>query len=137
MNIQIWNERLKEAILIKLDKIDPTKKLKVLDVGIFPWDGFIELSAFYEGDEFEDDIASWPNYNFSNQTEGLWPEANELCRSMSESYIQDASHAVVYFKAAAEIMSNSEITQFLKTKSLSENFRIDLLDPDTDKNYMS
>lgn len=58
MNIQIWSERLKETILIKLDKIDPTKKLKVLDVGIFPWDGFIELSAFYEGDEFEDDIAS-------------------------------------------------------------------------------
>jgi len=136
MNIQLWKEKLTNAILIKLQQIDSAKELEVLDVGVFPWHATMELSAFYKGDEFEDDIASWPYYDFSRQTEGLWPEVNELCRSMSERYNLDTSNKVSYFKAVAEVMGSTEVTELLKTKSLSEKFRIDVLDSDTDENYM-
>ncbi len=84
MKTEEWINLLEIAIISKLEEIDTDRKLKILDVGIFPWHGLIELSTYYENDDTDgncyiDDIASWPAYNFSAQREGEWPDIEALC----------------------------------------------------------
>ena len=150
MNLEEWKTELEEAILVKLAELDSSKTLKILDVGVFPWHTSIELSAFYVGDDSddvsEDCIASWPNYNFSHQEDGKWPEVNNLCETMNVEYQEvdkvntsesEAIPSKLYFQAAADVMKRYTIAKALNEKQLDENFRITVLDPDDpEKDYM-
>ena len=136
MNFNEWENQLKNALLIKLKKIDSSRELKILDVGIFPWHSSIELSAFYIGDNYEDDIAAWPNYNFSHEEEGEWPEVEQICKSMNAQYLKNTETKNTFFKCTAKIMKSKEVIDLLKTKKLSSEFRVDVLDPDSDENFM-
>ena len=134
MKIEEWKSFLEQAILVKLANIDSNRPLKLLDVGVFPWHASIELSAFYVGDRSEDDLASWPSYNFSHQEEGQWPEVESLCEVMNTEYIAGkmaaARVAATYFHATADVMKRSAIAAALKAKWLDADFQIMVLDPD-------
>ena len=141
MTLEEWKSLLEQAILVKLAEIDSTRTLKILDVGLFPWHASIELSAFYVGDDFEDDIASWPSYNFSHGEEGRWPEVEDLCKAMNTEYeastMSAAMSAAMYFQAAASVMKRPAIAEALNAKRLDDDFRITVLDPDNpDTDYM-
>ena len=150
MALEEWKSSLEQAILVKLAEIDQNRTLKLLDVGVFPWHTSIELSAFYIGDDsddaFEDDVASWPSYNFSHQEDGKWPEVEDLCEAMEAEYSkagdmldssEAATVAATYFQAAADVMKRPAITKALNTKHLADDFRIMVLDPDDpDTDYM-
>lgn len=136
---------MEQAILVKLAEIDQNRTLKLLDVGVFPWHSSIELSAFYVGDDsddvFEDDVASWPSYNFSHQENGRWPEVETLCEAMNAEYKAGAMAAAIvastYLQAVADVMKQPAIAAILNTKLLANDFRITVLDPDDpDTNYM-
>ncbi len=157
MSLEQWKLALKQAILVKLAEIDANRILKILDVGVFPWHTLIELSAFYVGDDaddaFEDDVASWPSYNFSHQDDDQWPEVDHLCEAMATAYseagemdeesteasdtsVSPATVAAMYFQATADVMKETAATA-LSTKQLADDFRITVLDPDDpDTDYM-
>ena len=135
MTLEKWKSEFQQVIVSKLAEIDAARELRVLDVGIFPWHASIELSAFYTGDEesadcAEDDVASWPSFNFSEQQEGSWPEVEPVAQSMNAAYEADSEVAEQYFQAAASVMKTDAIRQALQNKTLADDFRITLVDPD-------
>lgn len=148
MSLEEWKLALEKAILVKLAEIDANRILKILDVGVFPWHALIELSAFYMGDDSddasEDDVASWPSYNFSHQQEAQWPAVEHLCEAMGIAYSEadetpgsPATVAAMYFQAAADVMQRPAIAEALNMKQLADDFRITVLDPDdSDHDYM-
>lgn len=142
MTIDEWRSEFQKAVLAKIAAIDPSRELRILDVGVFPWHSYIELSAFYTGDDesadcWEDDIASWPGYNFSEQQEGQWPEVEPATQAMNAAYQADTQSKVQYFQAAASVMQAEAVRQALQSKSLASDFRIALADPDDpDTSYL-
>ncbi|MEL6180551.1 MAG: hypothetical protein AAFS10_16445 [Myxococcota bacterium] len=135
MSFDEWKDLFEIAVLAVVDKIDVSRELLRLDVGVFPWHGWIELSLLFseEADadaELIDDIAAWPSYNFSNYTEKEWSEVQEICDSMKAMYSSDIEIAHKYFEAAAEVMKRTTILQALKNKYLSKSFKITLTHPD-------
>lgn len=142
MSLEEWKSLLEKAVLSKLSEIDSTRPLKILDVGVFPWHTSIELSVFYIGDDdcdacSEDDVASWPSYDFSSEAEGRWPEVEDLCTAMNAEYEAGTTSAATYFQAAADVMKRSAIAKALNAKRLDDNFRITVFDPDDpDIDYM-
>lgn len=141
MNINRWKGDFESAILKKIDELED-KSLIILDIGIFPWNGTIELSALYGHDDeledcFEDDVASWPYFDFSAYSEGLWPEVKTLCKDMNTHYIVDNSIKEIYFRSVAEVMKLNSVVSKLNAKKLSKNFEIRVLDSDSDVDYMS
>lgn len=141
MTLEEWKSSFEKAVLVKLTELDSTRTLKILDVGIFPWHTSIELSVFYAGDDsgdsFEDDVASWPGYDFSGEAEGRWPEVKDVCMVMNADYEAGKMSAATYFQAAADVMKRLAITETLNAKRLDDNFRITVLDPDNpDTNYI-
>lgn len=137
--MNLWVKSFEVAILKKIDEIED-RGITMLDVGVLPWHGSIELSVLYEGDIelegcFEDDVASWPSFDFSGYSEGLWPEITVLCEEMKNNYNSDKSLKKGHFQAVAQVMKSSIIQSKLSTKELSTEFKITVLDPDTDQNY--
>ncbi|MEM7770734.1 MAG: hypothetical protein AAGA75_06630 [Cyanobacteria bacterium P01_E01_bin.6] len=142
MTLEEWKSLFEQAMLAKIADIKSFRKLKILDVGVFPWNASIEISVFYVGDDsfdscFEGDVASWPGYDFSGGAEGRWPEAESLCEAMNKDYETDTTSKGKYFQAVADVMKQSAIIDALNTKLLDDNFRVTILDPDDpDTDYM-
>ena len=135
MTIEEWQTGLERAIVTKLAEVKPDQELAALDVGVFPWHSTIELSALYKGDSnredcFEDEVASWPQYNFSKQQEGDWPAIESLTQTMDEAYRADPSSKEVYFAAAGRAAKSQLVAARLEQLSLSEEFRMIVVDPD-------
>lgn len=135
MTLEEWTAEFQLTVVSKLVEVDASRELRILDVGVFPWHGSIELSAFYTGDESsedcaEDDVASWPSFNFSEQQEGSWPEIEPIAQSMNAAYEANSELAEQYFQAAASVMKTDAIRQALQNKTLADDFRITLVDPD-------
>ena len=99
MTIDDWQDGVAKLIAAKLEELDSGRELQRIDVGVFPWHSTIELSALftddaYRDDCFEYDVASWPQYNYSQQQEGRWTAAEPFTRSMNEAYLKDPKRVI-------------------------------------------
>ena len=140
MEIKVWNEKLKAAIIDQLISLENSNPIKIIDLGIFPWHAYIELSACFEGEgsgnSFYEDVASWPHYNFTKIQEGQWPDAEELANVMLIDF-ENGKSTEIYFREAAKVMKSEEVQAVLSNMNLSSDFTINLKHPDNPrKNYI-
>jgi hypothetical protein len=125
-NIEIiLEEKLKEAL-----EEFKTKELRIIDVGVFPWHSEINLSFFFSNDTAdEDDIAAWPNFNYSNIHEGGWDQAKEIATKMNGMWEKDCD-AIPFFLDFGSAAISERITTIVNRFNLAKNFKIQVLDPD-------
>lgn len=126
-------EKIEDMLEHKLSQLASkyeAKELRVLDIGVFPWHGMIELSLLFEGDNAElDDVAAWPYYNCSNINEGGWDEAKELSLQMNNIWEKERDATPIFLDFASAALSE-KVTSAVQKFRLSEDFIIQLLDPD-------
>jgi hypothetical protein len=115
------------------------KTIRRLDVGLFPWHGWIELSVLLADDCCDvDDIAAWPHYNFSSIQEGKWADAVDICQRMRIQW-ESGVEPNRFFKLFGAAMKSSRVRSALNEFNRSEGFCLTLFDPDSPKsgNYCS
>ena len=135
-----WPELLEEALIQKLKQAAnefSDSVVRVIDIGIFPWHSKIELSFLFEEEDCHiDDIAAWKYYDYSQISEGYWPEAKlaaiELNKIWNQSQNIDSILSVV-----ARVVSSKSISDVIAGFKKASDFRVQILDPDdkNSKNY--
>ncbi len=67
-------EKIEKALLEYFEKNRQPlsdKKIKLIDIGVFPWHAKVEISFYESGDSAAiDDIAAWSLYDYANMYEG-------------------------------------------------------------------
>lgn len=131
-----WENNLIQFLMWKLSQMDPKQELRHLDLGVFPWNGQIELSALYVQDMPESspaaylaEIANWPHYALGKLTL-TGPEASSLMTDMQNDYQQNPDSKFDYFQAAGRAMNSSYVINCLNNLNLSDDFAKSVLDPD-------
>ena len=116
------------------------RPIRIFDVGVFPWHESLELSFFCEGDEddeksggdraYEDDVASWPLYNFSAMEEGEWQSAEPICAVLSTQWESQEPNLVPMLQLVVQALKSEPVQQALSQLPQAADFRIQVLDPD-------
>ena len=110
-----------------------SKELKKIDIGVFPWHSSIELSLYFTGDAADiNDVASWPNFNYSKMSEGSWPEGKELAIIMNKEW-EETTDATPFFLDFGTAACSDKVKETLEMFNLSSDFIIQVLDPDNRK----
>lgn len=117
------------------------RKLRVVDVGVFPWFQTIEISFLFEGDKIvgmdevaaDDEIADWPFYDISGINEGRWPEAEPLAAEMAGDWNDsDNPELIPFLQDFAEAAQSPTLKQALSALKLADDFTFQILNPDLD-----
>ena len=107
-----------------------SKELKKVDIGVFPWHSTIELSLYFTENSADiNDVASWPNFNFSKMSEGGWPEGKELAIIMNQEW-EETTDAIPYFLDFGTAASSDKVKETLEMFNLANDFKIQVLNPD-------
>lgn len=134
LNFDIWKTHIARCINERLQYVVQEfqeKEWEQLDIGVFPWHSSIELSALFSDDSSDsDDIADWPNYNFSQIEEGKWSSIEPYCEQMNEYWQRDGGSSKQFFRAVSEVMHRDDIQNTITQFQLSSNFQITVFDPD-------
>lgn len=113
--------------------------MRALNLGAFPWHGYIEPSFLTSEDMCaERDIAAWNLYNFTSGRTANWPAVAPLSTWMQEFYERDRrANAPAIYAAAAEVLQSSAVQAALAHYSRSAGFYLCVFDPDdsSSKNY--
>ncbi|WP_180141384.1 hypothetical protein [Desulfoluna butyratoxydans] len=142
MNIRDWTKKLANEMANSIKSLQSSDEILILDIGLFPWNGMIELSAFFTSDlqsaeVYEDDIASWPSYNFSANDNMEWPKVDLIASAMKSDYVIDTKSAEKYFHATANAAKSEIVQSAISKLNCSKGFVVNILHPDDpDKNYM-
>lgn len=143
MNISTLKKPLAEAFVNKLGQLRHKfsgESIVQLDIGVFPWQGNIELSLRLENDCIDArNIADWPNYNVSQFFEDQWPEIRESCEQMQEMWERDAASSEDFFKLVAEVVQSPKVAAEITKMPCSDSFQLTLFNPDDHEslNYCS
>lgn len=106
------------------------KLIQRLDIGVFPWHGAIELSLLLADDTCDvEDIAGWPNYNFSDAQNGKWPEALNIYRRMQTLW-EAGTKSTESFALFGEAVKSRHVQSVVNEFNRSEGFLVTLFDPD-------
>ncbi len=137
-----WTGNFAREMAKSIKGLQSTEEIQILDIGIFPWHGLIELSALYSSDlqkggVYVDDIAGWPHYNFSANENSQWPEIGTMAEAMKTDYANDRKQGEEYFLAAAEAVKSPVVQSAIEKLKRSKDFRVNLIHPDIpDKKYL-
>jgi len=117
------------------------RKLRIVDLGVFPWFQTIEISFLFEGDQIvgmdevaaDDEIADWPFYDISGINEGRWPEAESLAAEMAGDWNDsDNPELIPFLQDFAKAAQSPELKQALSVLNLADDFTFQVLNPDLD-----
>lgn len=117
------------------------RKLRIVDLGVFPWFQTIEISFLFEGDQIvgmdevaaDDEIADWPFYDISGINEGRWPEAEPLAAEMAGDWNDsDNPELIPFLQDFARAAQSPELKQALSALNLADDFTFQILNPDLD-----
>jgi hypothetical protein len=107
-----------------------SRELKIIDIGVFPWHSKIEVSLLFTSEDAPvDDIAAWPNFDYSKMSEGGWKEAESIVREMNEEWEKDCD-AMPFLMDFASAATSNKVNEVIKSFSLSDDFVLQILDPD-------
>ncbi len=110
------------------------RSLAVVDIGIFPWHGSVEISLLFD-DEFDgadlEDIAAWPGYAWSDkQGAEYWQAGAELGKVFEEQYRQGVPLDSLLL-LVANALALPGVTKALCEYQVSDRFTFQVLNPDT------
>ncbi|MCO1336910.1 hypothetical protein MO867_21515 [Microbulbifer sp. OS29] len=118
-----------------LDLLD--RKIKLIDIGIFPWHSRVEIS-FYLSDEKSaiDDVAAWKLYDHGSMYEGGWDSGLAIAKDLEAEWKKDNDILPFIFDFSSAITS-SKVRGSIKKYNLDEDFSLQILNPDSidSKNY--
>lgn len=141
MDIPRWEAQLLQAVLEKLDaerEILERCDVHRLDIGVFPWFGFIELSV-QSIDEMDltNHVADWRLYNFAGAQEGKWPESERLGKEMLAHWTVDPAVAEAFFEATGAVAKSSDLRRRLLEFFSGSSVEVTVLNPDNrrSRNY--
>ena len=106
--------------------------VRTLDLGVFPWHGFIELSLLTTEDACPENwIADWKFYNFTYTRTGQWPDVVWLATWMQDFYERDPEgNAPNIFAAAGNALASAAVHDALKHYKKAEAFHLSVFNPD-------
>jgi len=140
-----WTPRLASAVASAVREFSPLlrgESVVCLDIGCFPWHGFIELSALTAAELDTDpskmdprEVASWRFYNFSAGVKS-WAAAEGLGERMSETYdaAEDSNLAVTaeaFMLACARAAEAPEVLAAVSSLPRDPRFRVRVTHPDS------
>ncbi|MCL1037968.1 hypothetical protein L2750_12490 [Shewanella submarina] len=110
------------------------RSLAVVDIGIFPWHGTVEISLLFD-DEIDgadlEEIAAWPAYAWSDkQGAEYWQAGAELGTVFQKQYREGVPLDSLLL-LVANALTQPGVTKALSEYQLSESFKFQLLNPDT------
>lgn len=141
MTLKIFKEKFEESLIEELLKMIPKLKgqvVRTLNVGIYPWYGYIEFSILLQeefensdDDELKYDVSAWQHYNFNefqtNQESPIYP---------MDSWIQEKFGRINYFqydkffRIAADIVNSENVQKVIEEFEKSKDFYCSVYDPD-------
>jgi len=144
-----WTPRLASALAVAVREFCTPlggEPVVCLDVGCFPWHGFIELSALTAAEMDADpalldprEVASWRFYNFS---EGVawWAATAELRERMSQTYYaaeekSRAATAEAFLRACAKAAAVPQVEAALSSLPRDPRFRVRVAHPDSGREF--
>ena len=123
-------EAVLESKLLEISKTLGGKELSILDIGVFPWHTKLEFSFLFSHDDIEeDDIASWPHYDFTDMSEGQWEEGKEIARDINAIW-EESFDAFPIFLDFASAATSEKVNNVLKKFNLAPDFKVQVLDSD-------
>ena len=123
-------ESILERKLLEAANYFGDRKIRVIDIGVFPWHKKIELSLLFSDEDAEiDDIAGWPHYDFSKMSEGGWDEAQELASDIAEIWEQDHD-ALPIFMDFGTAATSEKVINVVNRFNRASDFVVQVLDPD-------
>ena len=131
--MEIWQKTL-EDILVKIltDAVSEfsTKEIKIIDIGIFPWHNYIELSFLFADDNCDsDDIASWKYYNYSQFNEGKWQEVETVIQELHKDWEKN-NDIVTLLKKVAFVVKSNKVNEEIQKFNKASLFKVQILNPD-------
>ncbi len=137
MDMDLWKRSLEVALSKKLLSESAAfreRKLLRLDVGVFPWHGWIELSFLFSDEQrSEQDIANWPHYNISGVQAGKWKEIEECRKLMAEEWRVDMTKLEHFLMSVADVFKTTAVSNAISMYRRDEDFAVTLFNPDNRK----
>ena len=107
------------------------KKIKFIDIGVFPWHAKVEISFYESGDSAAiDDIAAWNLYDYGNMYEGGWDSGIEVAKDLEREWNIDNDILPFLFDFSSAITS-PEVKSVINKYNLEQGFRVQILEPDS------
>ena len=107
------------------------KKIKLIDIGVFPWHAKVEISFYESGDSAAiDDIATWSLYDYANMYEGGWDSGMEVAKDLEREWNKDNDILPFLFDFSSAVTS-AEVRNVINKFNLESNFSVQILDPDS------
>ncbi|WP_445363676.1 hypothetical protein ACJJIQ_03125 [Microbulbifer sp. ANSA003] len=107
------------------------KKIKLIDIGVFPWHAKVEISFYESGDNAAtDDIAAWGLYDYANMYEGGWDSGLEVAKDLESEWKKDNDILPFLFDFSSAVTS-SEVRAVIQKLNLESGFYVQILDPDS------
>ncbi len=141
MDMDLWKKDLEVALSKKLlfeSAAFHDRQLVRLDIGVFPWHGWIELSFLFSDEQCsEQDVASWPHYNFSDVQSGKWKELEKCCKWMAEEWRADRTKAEQFLMSVADVFKATAVSDAISVYPKGEKFEVTLFNADNrqSRNY--
>ena len=133
--MKAWQQQLEMALVEILGNAAREfqgEELKVIDIGVFPWHSSIELSLLFTGDSCDvDDIAAWPNYDYSQFNEGGWESAVSVANALNQEWELEKDTEVI-LKGVVETLKLTKVSNQLIKFNKASNFLIQVVNPDGD-----
>ncbi|WP_027710428.1 hypothetical protein [Zooshikella ganghwensis] len=127
-------EKIEKALLEYFERnLQPLsdKKIKLIDIGVFPWHAKVEISFYVSGDSVAiDDIAAWSLYNYANMYEGGWDSGMEVAKDLEREWNKDNDILPFLFDFSSAVTS-AEVRSVINKFNLESGFSIQILDPDS------
>ena len=133
-------EKIEKALFEYFEKnrqILSDKKIKIIDIGIFPWHAKVEVSFYESGDSAAiDDIAAWDLYDFANMYEGGWDSGLEVAKDLEREWAKDNDILPFLFDFSSAVTS-TDVRAVINKFNLDPDFYVQILDPDSNgsENY--
>ncbi|MCL2914993.1 hypothetical protein L2725_14630 [Shewanella corallii] len=110
------------------------RSLAVVDIGIFPWHGTVEISLLFDdevhGADLEE-IAAWPAYAWSDkQGAEYWQAGAELGKVFEKQYREGVPLDSLLL-LVANALTLPGVTKALREYQVSDRFTLQVLNPDT------
>lgn len=116
------------------------QKMRILDLGCFPWHGYLELSFLTTHEPQMKGIrdkkactGNWRLYDFPHTFVSGWPQAIDLAKRMKRTYAayaEPAAFAQSCFEACARALRSKQVARALSDYRLTDDFELRVLDPD-------
>jgi len=127
-------EKIEKALLEYFERNRQSlldKKIKLIDIGVFPWHAKVEISFFESGGSAAiDDVAAWSLYDYANMYEGGWDSGIEVAKDLEREWKKDNDIFPFLFDFSSAVTS-AEVREVINKYNLESGFGVQILDPDS------